>query len=155
MPKKRRVIESSSSEEEEEDFGEDYGADESEEAPPGYYYCIACKRDMHEDNFSASKLKGPPDERYCLRHTSTSGFGRSFLAPPKPVNLRFAVSSSEDEGNLPGFVESDSDSEADEEGEDDDDDDDEQFQDSEEDLLSVGIIVPTERRTMRGSLKIK
>ena len=67
--------------EEEEDIDGD--CDESDEGGGGNtLWCSVCGEDIHTDSFSAKQQKVDEDEeRFCLRHTGTSGYGRSYKRP--------------------------------------------------------------------------
>ena len=118
---------SSTSEPEEHDIS--YGDEESDVAQPGYLWCVFCGKEVHEDSFSAQRLKGPPEERYCLRHTSTSDYGRSYIAPPKPSeedgekqrNHRLSNNEDDYDGGDDGFIVSSGEEDEDEDKDEDED----------------------------------
>lgn len=60
-----------------------------ENAYVGKLFCSVCRKIFPNDSFSAVQQRHPDSSsRYCLRHTGTSGFGRSYVKPSKPVTAR-------------------------------------------------------------------
>ena len=73
----------------------------SDRVPYKYIYCHRCDTSKHPDSFSAQQkkfLRDDPDnyEIYCLAHTGTSGFNRSFRKPRKPTAEYMLESESEE-----------------------------------------------------------
>ena len=73
----------------------------SEYIPYNYIYCHRCDTSKHPDSFSAQQkkfLRDDPDnyEIYCLAHTGTSGFNRSYRKPRKPTAEYILESESEE-----------------------------------------------------------
>ena len=71
--------------------------------PYNYIYCHRCDTSKHPDSFSAQQkkfLRDDPDnyEVYCLAHTGTSGFNRSYRKPHKPT-AEYMLESESDESD--------------------------------------------------------
>jgi hypothetical protein len=84
----------SPTESEEEDY--EY-SDEDAPLEVQQLWCGMCSEWFHPDSFSVKQQK-EPHERYCLRHTSTSCFGRTFTRPPPPAPSE-SSSQSDDEAD--------------------------------------------------------
>jgi len=71
--------------EEEEEGAE--GEEELEDADDGTtLFCVVCNKRVHRDSFSdRQRNHGTDEDRYCLKHTGTGGFGRSYKRP-RPVS---------------------------------------------------------------------
>ena len=56
-------------------------------------WCCICGEERVLDDFSDKMRRESDEERYCLRHTSTSAFGSTFKKPKKEAVISININS--------------------------------------------------------------